>query len=189
MKIKDYAMVYYNQPEEERDINEWYPVLDAFIGNYCMKFQNIYTQEDRVQVAWIGAIKAIKSFDITKGIQFTTYLARCMHNELLMYNRKGTRKNQPIFVSLSEPLVEDASLTIEDIVADDSYLDYDEMIIKNKWNHFLENYCNPQERKILKRRMEDKTQLEISDEFGYTGQSYISRVLRKSNKKFKSMVY
>ena len=52
-------------------------------------FQNIdYYKEDLVSIGNIGLIKAIETFDLSKGFEFTTYAAKCINNEILMFLRK-----------------------------------------------------------------------------------------------------
>ena len=41
-------------------------------------------QEDLLSIGTIGLIKAIESFDSSKGARLATYAARCVENEILM---------------------------------------------------------------------------------------------------------
>ena len=43
--------------------------------------------DDLISIGTIGLIKAITSFDSTKGIRLATYAARCIDNEILMHLR------------------------------------------------------------------------------------------------------
>ena len=58
--------------------------------------------EDLISIGTIGLIKAINTYDISKGHRLVTYAARCIENELLMMLRqeKKTSKN----TSLYEPI-------------------------------------------------------------------------------------
>ena len=77
-------------------------------------------QEDLVSIGTVGLIKAIDSFDVTKGARFTTYAAKCLQNEILMYFRSAKKHSQE--TSLNEPVDVDKEgnpLTYLDILADD----------------------------------------------------------------------
>ena len=44
--------------------------------------------DDLISMGTVGLIKAIDSFDISKGVRLATYAARCIENEILMLNSK-----------------------------------------------------------------------------------------------------
>ncbi len=48
-------------------------------------------QEDLISIGTIGLIKGINSFKIEKGARLSTYVSRCIDNEILMYLR-STKK-------------------------------------------------------------------------------------------------
>ncbi len=55
-------------------------------------------QEDLISIGTIGLIKAIDSFDSSKGIRLSSYASRCIENEILMFFRSG---RSPPRISLS----------------------------------------------------------------------------------------
>lgn len=50
-------------------------------------------QEDLISIGTIGLIKGINSYKINKGTKLSTYVSRCIDNEILMYLR-ATKKHQ-----------------------------------------------------------------------------------------------
>ena len=63
------------------------------------KFSNIdYDKNDLVSIGTIGLIKAIDSYNINKGYEFSTYAVRCIDNEILMLVRKLKRSNNDILI-------------------------------------------------------------------------------------------
>ena len=81
--------------------------------------------EDLVSIGTIGLIKAIDSFDPSKGTRLATYASRCIENEILMYFR-SQRKYQGD-VSLSDSLDSDgegSALSLMDVIrVDDDMLE------------------------------------------------------------------
>ena len=55
-----------------------------------------------ISIGTIGLIKAVSTYDMTKGSRLATYAARCIDNELLMMLR--SRKKFSREVSLYEPI-------------------------------------------------------------------------------------
>ncbi|MDQ0190618.1 sigma-70 family RNA polymerase sigma factor [Alicyclobacillus cycloheptanicus] len=58
--------------------------------------------DDLISIGSVGLIKAVETYQPTKGTKFATYAARCIQNEILMQLRaqKKTRKD----VSLYSPI-------------------------------------------------------------------------------------
>jgi len=81
-------------------------------------------QEDLVSIGTIGLIKAVDTFDMSKG-RLATYASRCIENEILMHFRAAKKREKD--VSLSEPIDTDSEgrvLTLMDVLAqEDTILD------------------------------------------------------------------
>ena len=79
-----------------------------------------YDSDDLLQIAIIGLIKAVDSFDYTKGYSFTTYSRRIIANELNMLWRRF--KYLPLILSLDAPI---NSLDTNGIILRDILIDRD----------------------------------------------------------------
>ena len=100
-------------PEEERhylilsrqgDMNARNLLVEhnlRLVAHIVKKYHNL-DREKEDMICVIGLIKAINTYDISKGHRLVTYAARCIENELLMMLRqeKKTSKN----TSLYEPI-------------------------------------------------------------------------------------
>ena len=51
-------------------------------------------QEELISIGTVGLIKAVTTFDHTKGNRFSAYGSRCVENEILMHYRKE-KKTKP----------------------------------------------------------------------------------------------
>jgi len=52
-------------------------------------------KKDLISIGSIGLIKAVDSFDVSRGIQFSTFAIRCIQNEILMHFRQ-TKKDRNV---------------------------------------------------------------------------------------------
>ena len=95
------------------------------VAHVCKKYASTNVdQEDLISIGTIGLIKGINSFKIEKGARLSTYVSRCIDNEILMYLRKTKKKRTEVSFedSLSfdsegnELHLEDVLGTKEDIV-------------------------------------------------------------------------
>ncbi len=62
-------------------------------------------QDDLISIGTIGLIKGINSFDVDKGSRLSTYVSRCIDNEILMHLR--ATKKLGAEVALNEPIGKD----------------------------------------------------------------------------------
>ena len=75
--------------------------------------------EDLISIGTLGLIKAVETFRSDKNIKLATYASRCIENEILMYIRKISGRQE---VSLDEPLNTDwdgGELLLSDILSSD----------------------------------------------------------------------
>ncbi|MDP4108822.1 MAG: RNA polymerase sporulation sigma factor SigK [Bacillota bacterium] len=144
-------------------------------------------QDDLISIGTIGLIKAISTFNVKKGARLSTYAARCIENEILMYFR--TLRRQSCEVSLSEPVDNDSEgnelalmdmISCEDTMLDTIYAsDQRKKLIK-----FVNELLDPREREIVIMRYglnnsSPRTQREIAEQCGIS-RSYVSRIEKRA---------
>lgn len=151
--------------------------------------ESVSDMEDLLSIGTIGLIKATRTFDLSKGILFSTYAGRCIDNEILLSLRKERKKRNEI--SLQTVLAYDASddktLTIEDSLASD--FDIEKMYLdKEQSQEVAEAILSLPERDreiLLQYYFQDKNQREVGAEMGLA-QSYVSRLIKKATNNCKN---
>ena len=143
--------------------------------------------DDLISIGTIGLIKGIDTYKNNKKTKITTYAARCIQNEILMYFRANKKSNND--VSLSDSIgfdKEGNEINLIDVIQDKS-IDLDEFISTKDNVSFLKNYLTlltPREKKIIVKRyglnnQEEKTQKEIAKEM-HISRSYVSRIEKRA---------
>lgn len=144
-------------------------------------------QEDLISIGTIGLIKAISTFDVSKGARLATYAARCVENEILMYFR--SQRKTAGDVSLSEYLEtgkDGTALSLLDVICSDEDL-FAELSAKEAYARLHEQIdlvLSPREREIITLRYglggrAPLTQREIAARCGIS-RSYVSRIEKKA---------
>ena len=73
------------------------------VAHIVKKFENTGEDtEDLISIGTIGLIKAIESYQTSKGTKLATYAARCIENEILMHLRSLKKAKKD--VSLHDPI-------------------------------------------------------------------------------------
>ena len=90
-------------------------------------------QEDLISIGTIGLIKGINSFKIEKGARLSTYVSRCIDNEILMYLRATKKLGAEVY--LNEPIGKDKDdniVTLQEILENNERNIEEEVDIKLK---------------------------------------------------------
>ena len=145
-------------------------------------------QDDLISIGTIGLIKGINSFKIEKGARLSTYVSRCIDNEILMHLRATKKLGAEVY--LNEPIGKDKDdniVTLQEVLENDERNVEDEVDIKMKIKLLLEKMkevLKEREKRILELRFglgghKPRTQHEIAAMMGIS-RSYVSRIETKA---------
>ena len=148
--------------------------------------------EDLISIGTIGLIKGINTYRAEKGVKLSSYVSRCIENEILMAFR-GARKSAGD-VSLSEALdVEEdgGSLSILDVLAqeDDLCEQVGRAEIRSKLQRAIQTALTDREAEIIRLRygLEGRaalTQKQTAEQIGVS-RSYVSRIEKRALEKLR----
>lgn len=147
--------------------------------------------DDLISIGTIGLIKAISTFDQSKGTRLATYAARCIENEILMQIRSSKKIQSE--VSLHDPIGVDREgneITLIDVIGNESESVIDEVELKiqvKRLYNKMKAVLKKREKTVLELRYgllngTSKTQREIAGMLGIS-RSYVSRIEKKAIKK------
>lgn len=143
--------------------------------------------DDLISIGAIGLIKAINTFNPSKGTRLATYAARCIENEILMHLR--FMKKVRAEVSLYDPIGVDKEgneITLIDVLG--THPEVVSEIVENRFEQkrLQEKVCHltRREKKVLELRFglrdgDRKTQREIARSLGIS-RSYVSRIEKRA---------
>lgn len=144
-------------------------------------------QDDLISVGTIGLIKGVDTFVSNKGNKLTTYCAKCIQNEILMYFRANNKNNKNI--SLNEPVgfdKEGNEISILDVIKAPRPDFIEEINLKDNvklLNDYL-RILSKREKEIIVKRYglngeKEWTQKMIADKLNIS-RSYVSRIEKRA---------
>ncbi len=145
-------------------------------------------QDDLISIGTIGLIKGINSFNVDKGSRLSTYVSRCIDNEILMHLRATKKLGAEVY--LNEPIRKDKDdnvVTLQEVLENNERPIEDEVDIKMKIKLLydkMKSILKDREKTILELRFglgghKPKTQHEIAKMLGIS-RSYVSRIETKA---------
>ena len=150
-------------------------------------------QEDLISIGTIGLIKAVSTFDNSKGARLATYAARCVENEILMHFRALRKSAQDVSLSdYIEAGSEGAELSLMDVVSEDADL-LEQITTRESVRQLrdaMESRLTAQERQVITMRYglggeKPKRQREVALLCGIS-RSYISRIEKRALEKLRA---
>lgn len=159
------------------------------VAHVAKKYSNTKVeQDDLISLGTIGLIKGINSFNVDKGSKLSTYVSRCIDNEILMYLRSTKKLNAEVY--LNEPIGKDKDdniVTLQEVLETDDRSIEDEVDLKMKIKKLYKKIgevLKDREKTIIELRFglsgnKPKTQHEIAEMMGIS-RSYVSRIETKA---------
>lgn len=152
------------------------------------------SMEDMISIGTIGLIKAINTYNESKGSRLVTYASRCIENELLMRLRQERKEARE--VSLYEPIGTDKEgneISLMDIISVEDENTLNDIIVSEHIRHISDIFfsvLDKREQKVLILRYglfggDEQTQKDIADALGIS-RSYVSRIEKKALLKLRS---
>lgn len=169
--------------------------LVAYIVN--KNYPDAKDPDDLVSIGTIGLIRAVETFDLGKGNQFSTYASKCIDNQIKMHFRKI--KHQLTEVYINDPIESDSegnSLTLADVFSSNVNVENDVelKIYLEKLYLYIKEELTDREREIICKRYgvpdldgslcRPLTQREIAKQMGIS-RSYISRIEKRALEKLR----
>ncbi len=158
------------------------------VAHIAKKYDSKYIDmDDLISIGTIGLIKGVDTFSPNKKVRITTYCARCIENEILMYFRKNNKYTKNISINETVGYDKDGNeIAIQDILQVEN-VDFCENIEIKDNIELLRRFMNvltPRERKILIDRYgldnkEEETQKSISKKMKIS-RSYVSRIEKRA---------
>ena len=143
--------------------------------------------DDLISIGTIGLIKGVDTFQPNKNVRITTYCARCIENEILMYFRKNNKYGKDISINDSLGYDKDGnSIMIQDVLKTEDVNFCEDIELKDniKLLYKYLDVLNPRERDIINSRYglnnsNSLTQKKISKRLGIS-RSYVSRIEKRA---------
>lgn len=154
--------------------------------------------DELISIGTVGLIKAIDSFDYSKGTRLATYASRCIENEILMLFRNNKKQRSEVY--LQDPIGVDREgneICLIDILSSEK-----DSVIEKVENNLQIKLLYEKMKEILSKReynilimrygLQDgncMTQREIAGILNIS-RSYVSRIEKKALKKLqKALIY
>ena len=159
------------------------------VAHIAKKYQSTEDElDDLISIGTIGLIKAVNSYDDTKGSRLGTYAARCIDNELLMMLRGKKKISRE--VSIYEPIGVDREgneINLLDVIESEQTDVVEKMTLTEHLKvlkQLFDKLLSEREKEIISMRYglfgeQEFTQREIGKKLGIS-RSYVSRIEKKA---------
>ena len=184
--------------EEEFHLKEFEKGNLRLVAHIAKKYSSASASlDDLISIGTIGLIKGINSYNFSKGVKLSTYISRCIENEILMFFRNSKKLNAEVY--LNEPIGKDKDdnvITLQEVLENNERSIEESSDLKLKQSKLykkMDSLLQPREKEILILRFglnnsAPLTQNQVAKIFGIS-RSYVSRIetkaIAKLSKEFK----
>lgn len=188
-----------SREEEEKYLNLWQNGNEdarnkliehnmRLVAHIVKKFENTREEkDDLLSVGAFGLIKAVDTYNFDSNTKLSTYAARCIENEILMYLRSTKRKRQTSWLYSTIGQDKDGNeITLSDVIEDPQTSSLDKLLNEENKQRLHEalKVLNEREYEIISRRygLETgivETQREIAKSLKIS-RSYVSRIEKRA---------
>jgi len=165
------------------------------VVHVCKKYENSKVdKEDLISIGTIGLIKGIDTYNSKKSIKISTYISKCIDNEILMYFRSIKKQTKEVFLedSIGKDKDDNVILLKDTIEANDKSIDekIDVKMKITKLEKKIKEVLNDRERAIVELRFGlngnlPETQSVIAKKLNIS-RSYVSRIETKALEKLRT---
>lgn len=159
------------------------------VAHVCKKYNGAAEADDLISVGSLGLIKGIDSYKKDKGSQLSTYVSRCIENEILMLLRAN--KKHKVCISIEETIGVDKDgqeMLLGDIIPQEQEKDtaivVEKSVMMQEVKEIMKKSLSEREFSIICLRYGindhiERTQQEVADMLNIS-RSYISRIETKA---------
>ncbi|MBQ2909615.1 MAG: RNA polymerase sporulation sigma factor SigK [Bacilli bacterium] len=161
------------------------------VAHIIKKYESKFvSNDDLISIGTIGLIKGVDTYSLDKGVKITTYCAKCIENEILMFFRSNNKYSKDI--SMNEVIGYDkdgGEISMIDIIKASSPDFLDRLELKENislLNKYLDVLTKREKEVIIRRyglfNKPCETQKVISRKMNIS-RSYVSRIEKKALEK------
>ncbi len=166
------------------------------VVHVAKRYSGVVEQEELISIGSSGLLKAVKTYNVEKGTQFSTYAAKCIDNEILMFLRSN--KKNLANVSLFQPIGHDKDgneISLMEALKDENYTvgkSIEEQDLQEEIKHIMDSVLTAREYSIIVSRFglfgkSKMPQRELALKLKIS-RSYISRIEKKAKQKMKEYI-
>ncbi|HBY19894.1 MAG: RNA polymerase subunit sigma-70 [Clostridiales bacterium GWE2_32_10] len=164
------------------------------VANVAKKYGNVRRDmDDLLSIGTIGLIKGVTSYKLEKASKLSTYVSKCIENEILMSIRSGKKESKD--VSINEQIGVDKEgneISLIDVLCSGEKEVFEKIDLKTNveklYNRLQTRLTKLEIQVIIKRyglyNTKTMTQDEVADNLNIS-RSYVSRIEKKSIEKLR----
>lgn len=181
-----YVYLLVNKDSEARDV-----LIERnlrLVAHIVKKFESFNeNSDDLISIGTIGLIKGIDTYDLSKSVKLTTYAAKCIENEILMYIRSNKKNQNNVSLNDSIGFDKDGNeITLEEVIKDEKIDNSDLIDLKDNvklLKKYLDVLTKREKEIIIKRygllNQKEETQRQIAKSLEIS-RSYVSRIEKRA---------